>query len=85
MEFAVEVLILFVLLVGAVGVIAALLAFNVARSGGKSKQFAARDAGVAFIATTTLAILLLNFIGVGDASHQMPSQPGPSPTPALRP
>jgi len=81
----VEVLVLFALLIGAAGVIAALLAFNVARSGGKSKQLAARDAGVAFIATTTLAILLLNFLGVGGASHATPSQPVPITTRASRP
>lgn len=73
----VEVLVLLALLSSAFGMIAALLAFILARAGGKSVYVAVREAGVAFIATTTLAILLLNFVGADSAPHQEPSQPTP--------
>src|SRR5438105_2543364 len=77
-EFLVEVLVLLACLSGALGMIAALLAFILARADGKSVYVAVRKAGVAFIATTTLAILLLNFVGVSSSSRQIP----PSPVPA---
>lgn len=84
-EFAVEVLVLFVCLSGAVGMIAGLFAFILARAGGKSRYAATREAGVAFIAATTLAILLLNFVGVSKPSLQSPSQPVPASSSAANP
>ena len=73
-----EVLVLFACLSGALGVIAALVAFIVARDDAKSVHVALREAGVTFIAGVTLAILLLNFVGVRSASRQTPSQPAPA-------
>jgi hypothetical protein len=84
-ELAVEVLVLFACLSGAVGMIAGLFAFILARAGGKSKYAAAREAGVAFIAATTLVILLLNFVGVSKPSPQTPPQPVPASSPAANP
>jgi hypothetical protein len=79
----VEVLVLFVCLSGALGVIVALAAFMLARGGGKSLHVAAREAGMAFVAGVTLAILLLNFLGVGSASRQRPP-PSPAASTASR-
>lgn len=80
-----EALVLFACLSGAVGAIAGLLAFILARAGGKSKYAATREAGVAFIAATTLAILLLNFVGVSKPSLQPPAQPVPAGSAAAKP
>jgi len=74
-EFVVEVLVLLACLSGAVGMIAALLAYILARAGGKSWYVATREAGVVFIAATTLVILLLNFVGASKLSSQTPPQP----------
>jgi hypothetical protein len=71
-EFVVEVLVLLACLSGALGMIAALVAFMLARADGKSVHVAVREAGMAFIAGVTLAILLLNFLGVSSASRQRP-------------
>ena len=79
-----EVLVLFACLSGAIGTIAGLLAFILARSGGKSKYAATREAGVTFIAATTLAVLLLNFVGVSKPSPQTPPQPVPSSSAAAK-
>lgn len=70
-----EVLVLLACLSSTLGMITALLAFILARASGKSVYVAVRAAGVTFIATTTLAVLLLNFVGVSSASHQKPPQP----------
>jgi hypothetical protein len=81
----VEVLILFACLSGAAGTIAGLLAFSLARAGGKSRYAAAREAGVTFVAATTLAILLLNFVGVSKPSLQPPTQPVPASSTTAKP
>lgn len=73
-----EILILLACLSSALGMIAALLAFILARAGGKSVYAAVREAGVAFIAATTLAVLLLNFVGVSSALHPTTPQPIPA-------
>lgn len=80
-----EVLLLFACLGVTVAMIAGLLAFILARASGKSKYAATREAGVAFIAATTLAILLLNFLGISKASVQAPAQPGPASSGAVAP
>jgi hypothetical protein len=78
MEFVVEVLVLFVCLSGTVGMITALLAFILARASGKSVYVAMRDGGVTFIAVTTLAVLLMNFVGVSRPRSPAPPQPVPA-------
>lgn len=77
-EFAVEVLVLLACLSGTLAMIAALVAFILARADGKTVHVAVREAGVAFIAGVTLAILLLNFVGVGSSSRPTPPQPAPA-------
>ena len=73
-----EILVLLACLSGAVGMIAALLAYILARAGGKAWYVATREAGVVFIAATTLVILLLNFVGASRPFFQPPSQPVPT-------
>jgi hypothetical protein len=79
----VEVPVLLACLSAALGMVAALLAFILARAGGKSAYPAVREAGVAFVAATTLAILLLNFTGAGTA-RQSPPPSAPATTTASR-
>jgi hypothetical protein len=67
----VEVAVLFACLSASLGMVVALLAFILARACSKSVYQAVREAGVAFIAVTTLAILLLNFTKA-DAVDQSP-------------
>ena len=79
-----QVLVLFACLSSTLGMITALLAFILARASEKSVYVATRAAGVTFIATTTLVVLLLNFVGVSSASHQKPPQAVPASSSASK-